>query len=48
MFKRNWLRTMKTKVLKKWKNQSHLLFMNEKNRLNDSLYQLSIESQTMK
>lgn len=46
--KRKYLQLVKVQYYKRWREATHALCMSERNRLNDSLYQISIESQTIK
>jgi hypothetical protein len=48
IFRNKWYKTLKVNNWKLWREQTRHIGMLEKNRLNDSLYQISVESQTMK
>ena len=47
-FKRDWVRKTKVRVWRKWQGEAQRLSVLERNRLNDNLYQLSLETQTMR
>lgn len=47
-FKGSWMRRTKAKALRIWALESTRLEMAERNKLNDSLYQMGIESKTIK
>lgn len=47
-FHNNWIKRLKANFFRSWAEESSRLEMIERNRLNDSLYQMSIESKTIK
>ena len=47
-FSRGWIRHLKVRYFKSWGSEARRLGMAERNRLNDGLYQLSVEMQTVR